>query len=90
MTVSMIPMFVLWWNVEGILLKLGQGTCLPLTSSAWLTSTEAEVAHLAANYLKWLSIGIPGYGGTVLIKKYVISPFLVKGADTIDIFRLRD
>jgi hypothetical protein len=26
MTVSMIPMFVLWWNVEGILLKLGQGT----------------------------------------------------------------
>jgi hypothetical protein len=25
MTVSMIPMFVLWWNVEGILLKLGQG-----------------------------------------------------------------
>jgi hypothetical protein len=25
MLVSMIPMFVLWWNVEGILLKLGQG-----------------------------------------------------------------
>jgi MATE family multidrug resistance protein len=38
-------------------------------------SVEAEVAHLAANYLKWLSIGIPGYGGTVLIKKYVIAPF---------------
>jgi len=58
--------------------------------NAWLTSAEAEVAHLAANYLKWLSIGIPGYGGTVLIKKYVISLPLVKRADTIDIFKLRD
>jgi hypothetical protein len=59
-------------------------------SDMWLTVVEAEVAHLAANYLKWLSIGIPGYGGTVLIKKYVISPFLVKRADTIDTFKLRD
>jgi len=90
MTISTIPMFVLWWNVEGILLKLGQGMYPPLIESQWLMSVEAEVAHLAANYLKWLSIGIPGYGGTVLIKKYVISPFLVKRADTIDTFKLRD
>jgi len=41
-----------------------------------LMFAEAEVAHLAANYLKWLSIGIPGYGGTVLIKKYVKCAFL--------------
>ena len=34
-----------------------------------LICAEAQVAHLAASYLKWLSIGIPGYGGTVLIKK---------------------
>jgi hypothetical protein len=53
-------------------------------------SAEAEVAHLAANYLKWLSIGIPGYGGTVLIKKYANYPFLVRRADTIDTFKLRD
>lgn len=71
MLVSMIPMFVLWWNVEGILLKLGQG---PSSSSSpqlylELIGAEAQVAHLAASYLKWLSIGIPGYGGTVLIKK---------------------
>lgn len=52
--------------------------------------TEAEVAHLAANYLKWLSIGIPGYGGTVLIKKYANYPFLVRRADAIDTFKLRD
>lgn len=76
MTVSMIPMFVLWWNVEGILLKLGQGSYYSPNSNALLIIAEAEVAHLAANYLKWLSIGIPGYGGTVLIKKYVKCAFL--------------
>ena len=68
MIVSMFPMFVLWWNVEGILLKLGQGTSLSFPE-AQLIGVEAEVAHLAASYLRWLSIGIPGYGGTVLIKK---------------------
>jgi hypothetical protein len=36
MTVSMIPMFVLWWNVEGILLKLGQGAFLSLIVE-WMT-----------------------------------------------------
>jgi Na+-driven multidrug efflux pump len=69
MTVSMIPMFVLWWNVEGILLKLGQGWSLAYSLQPELIRVEAQVAHLAANYLRWLSIGIPGYGGTVLIKK---------------------
>jgi hypothetical protein len=65
-------------------------TSLLLHSNRWLTVVEAEVAHLAANYLKWLSIGIPGYGGTVLIKKYANYPFLVKRADAIDTFKLRD
>lgn len=36
---------------------------------------EQEVAYLASNYLRWLSWGIPGYGGTVLIKKYDAAPF---------------
>ncbi|KAK8858653.1 hypothetical protein IAR55_002882 [Kwoniella newhampshirensis] len=54
MIVSMIPMFVVWWNIEGVLVTLGQ---------------ERIVAERAGLYLRWLSIGIPGYGGNVLIKK---------------------
>ncbi|ORX37338.1 mate-domain-containing protein [Kockovaella imperatae] len=53
---TMIPMFVLWWNVEGILLVLGQ---------------EKDVAHAASQYLRYLSFGIPGYGGNVVMKKYL-------------------
>ncbi|WVQ96425.1 hypothetical protein IAU59_003530 [Kwoniella sp. CBS 9459] len=56
MTVSMIPMFVIWWNIGGVLIALGQ---------------EPDVAHHAAQYLRWLSLGIPGYGGNVLLKKYL-------------------
>ena len=54
-----------------------------------LMFAEAEVAHLAANYLKWLSIGIPGYGGTVLIKKYVKCAFLGRYADAADSYKPR-
>ncbi|WVF68910.1 hypothetical protein IAT40_003683 [Kwoniella sp. CBS 6097] len=56
MAVSMIPMFVIWWNIGGVLIALGQ---------------EPAVAHHAAQYLRWLSLGIPGYGGNVLLKKYL-------------------
>ncbi|ORY25646.1 mate-domain-containing protein [Naematelia encephala] len=59
---SMIPMFVLWWNVEGILLALGQ---------------EHDVAEKAALYLRYLSFGIPGYGGNVVVKKYLQSQNLM-------------
>jgi MATE family multidrug resistance protein len=59
-------MFVLWWNIEGILLRLGQGE-----NAVWDVAdlSGAEVAALAQQYLRWLSIGIPGYGGTILLKK---------------------
>ncbi|WRT67868.1 uncharacterized protein IL334_004842 [Kwoniella shivajii] len=56
LTVSMIPMFMIWWNIEGVLVTLGQ---------------EVEVAKHASEYLRWLSLGIPGYGGNVLLKKYL-------------------
>ncbi|RXK35738.1 MATE family multidrug resistance protein [Tremella mesenterica] len=57
-----IPMYLLWWNIEGILLMLGQ---------------EADVARRSSTYLRWLSIGIPGYGGNVIIKKYLQSQNLM-------------
>ncbi|WWC70853.1 uncharacterized protein I206_104805 [Kwoniella pini CBS 10737] len=56
LTVSMIPMFMIWWNIEGVLIALGQ---------------EPNVAKYASSYLRWLSLGIPGYGGNVLMKKYL-------------------
>ncbi|OCF54823.1 MATE family multidrug resistance protein [Kwoniella mangroviensis CBS 10435] len=56
LAVSMIPMFMIWWNIEGVLVGLGQ---------------ERDVAQHAAMYLRWLSLGIPGYGGNVLMKKYL-------------------
>ncbi|KAL7420831.1 ethionine resistance protein [Cryptotrichosporon argae] len=56
MAVSTIPMYMLWWNIEGVLLALGQGP---------------EIARLAGTYLRWLSIGIPGYGGNVVVKKFL-------------------
>jgi len=39
------PIFILWINAEAVLLKLKQ---------------EPEVAHLAAVYLRWMCLGLPG------------------------------
>jgi Na+-driven multidrug efflux pump len=39
------PMFLIWLNAEPILIFLNQ---------------EPEVAHLAAIYLRWASLGLPG------------------------------
>ncbi|KAF8880035.1 hypothetical protein BD779DRAFT_1612809 [Infundibulicybe gibba] len=44
--VGLWPMFLVWFNAESILLFLKQ---------------EPEVAHLAAVYLRWVSIGLPAY-----------------------------
>jgi MATE family multidrug resistance protein len=30
---------------------------------------EPDVAYLASIYLRYLSFGIPGYGGNVIVKK---------------------
>ncbi|BEJ17903.1 hypothetical protein CspHIS471_0701710 [Cutaneotrichosporon sp. HIS471] len=58
MIVAMIPMFVLWFNIEVVLLWLRQ---------------DPYVATLAGTYLAWLSIGIPGYAGNVVLRKYLQS-----------------
>ena len=39
------PTFMIWFNAESILILLNQ---------------EPEVAHLAAVYLRWASLGLPG------------------------------
>ncbi len=63
-------MFVLWWNVEGILLHLGQGMGIFRVRARPDTSVaEPEVAGRAALYLRWLSLSLPGYGGNVIVKK---------------------
>lgn len=38
-------MFLIWFNAEALLLFLKQ---------------DPEVAHLAAIYLRWVSLGLPG------------------------------
>ncbi|PPQ68446.1 hypothetical protein CVT26_006033 [Gymnopilus dilepis] len=45
MFTSLIPMFLIWFNAEAILLFLKQ---------------DPEVAHLAGIYLRWVSLGLPG------------------------------
>ncbi|KAM6496606.1 MATE efflux family protein [Amanita muscaria] len=43
---SLVPMYLLWFNAERILLFLKQ---------------DPVVAHLAAVYLRWVSLGLPAY-----------------------------
>lgn len=50
-------MLVLWFNMEAVLLALNQ---------------HPDVAALAEVYLRWLSIGLPGYAGNVALKKCVV------------------
>jgi MATE family multidrug resistance protein len=56
MAVAIIPMFVLWFSIERILLFLHQ---------------EPAVASLAALYLRYMTIGIPGYAANIVLKKYL-------------------
>lgn len=65
-------MYLLWWNISPILVVLGQGkhaVRLCTSSASAKLEPEPEVSHSAGVYLRWLSIGIPGYGGNVLVKK---------------------
>lgn len=57
MAVTLVPIYVIWFNSEAILLLLGQ---------------EAEVAHLASVYLKWVSMGLPAYTFNS-ISRYVLN-----------------
>ena len=50
------PMFLIWLNAESILLFLNQ---------------EPEVAHLAAIYLRWASLGLPGMALTSIFSVFL-------------------
>ncbi|KAF8150627.1 mate-domain-containing protein [Crassisporium funariophilum] len=66
MFASLIPTFMIWWNAEIILLFLRQ---------------EPEVAHLAAIYLRWVSMGLPAYAFNCISRRYFQSQ--VWGPDPI-------
>ncbi|KAF4618728.1 hypothetical protein D9613_010164 [Agrocybe pediades] len=52
---SLIPMYIAWFNAETILLSLKQ---------------DPEVAHLAAVYLRWISLGLPAYAFNSISRRY--------------------
>ncbi|KAG1744263.1 MATE efflux family protein [Suillus lakei] len=52
---TLIPVFIIWFNAETILLLLRQ---------------DREVAHLAAVYLKWTSFGLPAYSFNCISRRY--------------------
>ncbi|RDB18717.1 hypothetical protein Hypma_014757 [Hypsizygus marmoreus] len=55
MAVLLIPMYLVWFNAENLLLFLKQ---------------DPEVARLAALYLKWVSIGLPAYAFNCISRRY--------------------
>ncbi|KDQ60317.1 hypothetical protein JAAARDRAFT_56234 [Jaapia argillacea MUCL 33604] len=55
MAATLIPIYVVWFNSEAILLLLKQ---------------EPEVAHLASVYLKYISIGLPAYAFNSISRRY--------------------
>jgi len=55
MVLLCLPILCIWQSAESILLVLRQ---------------EPEIARLAGLYLKWLSIGLPGYAFNVVIRRY--------------------
>ncbi|KAF8870967.1 MATE efflux family protein [Gymnopilus junonius] len=55
MFTSLIPMFLIWFNAEAILLFLKQ---------------DPEVAHLAGVYLRWVSLGLPAYAFNCISRRY--------------------
>ncbi|KAK7031271.1 ethionine resistance protein [Paramarasmius palmivorus] len=52
---SLVPMLFIWLNAEPILLSLKQ---------------EPEVAHLAAVYLRWMTLGLPAYAFNLISRRY--------------------
>lgn len=53
--VTVIPVLMIWFNAESILLLLRQ---------------DPEVAHLAGVYLKWASLGLPAYAFNCVSRRY--------------------
>ncbi|EIN09142.1 MATE efflux family protein [Punctularia strigosozonata HHB-11173 SS5] len=55
MAATLIPILVIWFNAESILLALKQ---------------DSDVARLAALYLKYLSLGLPAYAFNCISRRY--------------------
>ncbi|KAJ7021691.1 multidrug/Oligosaccharidyl-lipid/Polysaccharide flippase [Mycena alexandri] len=55
MTAALIPMYLIWFNAETILLGLKQ---------------DPEVARLASIYLRWVSFGLPAYAFNLISRRY--------------------
>lgn len=53
--VTIIPVLMIWFNAESVLLLLRQ---------------DPEVAHLAGVYLKWASLGLPAYAFNCVSRRY--------------------
>ncbi|KAG1738313.1 mate-domain-containing protein [Suillus occidentalis] len=53
--VTIMPVLMIWFNAESILLLLRQ---------------DPEVAHLAGVYLKWASLGLPAYAFNCVSRRY--------------------
>lgn len=53
--VTIIPVLMIWFNAESVLLLLRQ---------------DPEVAHLAGVYLKWASLGLPAYAFNCISRRY--------------------
>ncbi|KAG2142385.1 mate-domain-containing protein [Suillus clintonianus] len=54
-TATIIPILMIWFNAESILLLLRQ---------------DPKVAHLAGVYLKWASLGLPAYTFNCISRRY--------------------
>ncbi|TFY63208.1 hypothetical protein EVG20_g6409 [Dentipellis fragilis] len=55
MAIILIPIFAIWFNSEALLILLRQ---------------DADVAHLAGVYLKYISIGLPAYTFNAISRRY--------------------
>ncbi|KAJ7311005.1 mate-domain-containing protein [Mycena albidolilacea] len=55
MGICLVPMFVVWFEAEPLLLWLRQ---------------DPEIARLAAIYLRWVSIGLPAYAFNCISRRY--------------------
>jgi len=53
--IMLLPIYAIWFSAEAILLALKQ---------------DPEIAHLAALFLKYLSIGLPGYACNYITRRY--------------------
>ncbi|KAF8331803.1 MATE efflux family protein [Amanita rubescens] len=62
MAFAFIPIYIIWFNAEELLIFLKQ---------------DPDVAHFAAVYLRWTSIGLPAYAFNCISRRYFQSQGLI-------------